>query len=107
MDGPRRPWLEAIGLILVLSLAATAFFVSRQPTPTLPTTAPGQTTVTPGARPAQDVVTGGDPIEGTSQGKGKRKGSSGTAALPEPQRFSETESVRTQPQDDPASPEQS
>ena len=47
MDGPRRPWLEAIGLILVLSLAATAFFVSRQPTRTLPATAPGQTTVTP------------------------------------------------------------
>lgn len=87
MDGPRRPWLEAIGLILVLSLAATAFFVSRQPTRTLPATAPGQTTVTPGARPAQDVVTGGDPIEGTTQGKRKRKGSSGTAALPKPQRL--------------------
>ena len=85
MDGPRRPWLEAIGLVLVLSLAATAFFVSRQPSRTQPVTAPGQSTATPGARPAQDVVTGGDPIEGTT-GKQSR-GSSGTAALPKPQRL--------------------
>ncbi|CAM3830203.1 endonuclease/exonuclease/phosphatase family protein [Nocardioides marinus] len=85
MDGPRRPWLEAIGLVLVLSLAATAFFVSRQPTRTQPVTAPGQSTATPGARPAQDVVTGGDPIEGTTGKQGR--GSSGTAALPKPQRL--------------------
>ena len=82
MDGPRRPWLEAVGLVLVLSLAAAAYVVSRQPVSTTPTTAPGQTTTTPGARPAQEVVTGGDPIAGgDQQAGGKGKG------VPKPQRI--------------------
>lgn len=62
MDGPGRPWLEAVGLVLVLSLAATAFFVSRQPTTTLPTTARAGSGTTPGALPAQEVVDDGGPI---------------------------------------------
>ena len=79
MDGPRRPWLEAVGLVLVLGLAATAFLVSRQPASTSPATAPGQAQGTPGARPAQDVVTGGDPIAGGQEATGGR--------VPRPQRI--------------------
>lgn len=53
MDGPRRPWLEALGLVLVLTLAATAFLVSRQPVPAGPTAG----VPAPSAAPSAGTVT--------------------------------------------------
>lgn len=83
MDGPGRPWLEAVGLVLVLSLAATAFLVSRQDTRALPTSTQGSA-VTPGARPAQEVVTGGDPIQAGPEPRRERTRKDGT---PKPRRI--------------------
>lgn len=82
MDGPRRPWLEAIGLVLVLGLAAAAFLVSRQPVSTTPTTA-DPSPAAPGVRPEQQVVTGGDPIAGEPRERARRE----REGAPRPQRI--------------------
>ena len=74
MDGPRRPWLEALGLVLVLSLAAAAFLVSRQPAPTGSTAGVGPTSVqqAPGAEPDAGDAAGTRRRDGARDGRGDR-----------------------------------
>lgn len=85
MDEPKGPWLEAVGLVVILSLAAAAFYVSLG-TGTPETTATGTgTSSTPGARPVQEVVTGGEPI--TGQEARERRRERGEQRVPRPQRL--------------------
>ena len=85
MDEPKGPWLEAVGLVVTLSLAAAAFYVSLG-TGTPETTAAGTgTSSAPGARPVQEVVTGGEPIAG--QEARERRRERGEQQVPRPQRL--------------------
>lgn len=85
MDKPRGPWLEAVGLVVILTLAAGAFWVSLRPGPTEPVSSGTGTSSTPAARPVQEVVTGGE-LSAAEQ-RAERRRQDGGQAVPRPQRI--------------------
>lgn len=85
MDEPRGPWLEAVGLVVILTLAAGAFWVSLRPAAPEPVASGTSSTSTPGARPVQEVVTGGQ-LSAAEQRAEQRRRDRGEPA-PRPQRI--------------------
>ncbi|MGV3564596.1 MAG: endonuclease/exonuclease/phosphatase family protein [Nocardioides sp.] len=86
MDEPKGPWLEAVGLVVILTLAAGAFWVSLRPGPTEPVATGTSSSSTPAARPAQEVVTGGT-LSAAEQRAQRRQEDRGGQAVPRPQRI--------------------